>query len=94
MEQAGADKILNKPLPSFAELKVILETSIAERRSKAEAAANAPGGAETAKAAPATSPAKSASAAPKATSAAKAGGAGTASDATKPKPTKPLQKEK
>ena len=94
MEQAGADKLLNKPLPGFGELKAILEATIAERRAKAEAEAKAPSPADTAKHTPATSSAKPASAAPKATSAAKAGGASAASDAAKPKPTKPLQTEK
>ena len=35
MEQAGADKLLNKPLPKFDELREILEKAIGERREKA-----------------------------------------------------------
>jgi CheY-like chemotaxis protein len=35
--QAGADRLLYKPLPKFSELKVILETIIAERHLKAAA---------------------------------------------------------
>jgi CheY-like chemotaxis protein len=37
-EQAGADKILYKPLPKFNELKKILETAIRERKAITEAA--------------------------------------------------------
>ncbi len=55
MQQAGADKILNKPLPSFPDLKKILEATVEERRTKAETAA-AP--------AEAPKPAKSASSSP------------------------------
>jgi CheY-like chemotaxis protein len=35
IEQAGADKLLYKPLPRFHELKKILEDVIADRRAKA-----------------------------------------------------------
>ncbi len=35
MVQAGADRVLYKPLPKFDELKKILETAIEERRSAA-----------------------------------------------------------
>jgi len=99
MEQAGADKLLNKPLPSFAELKIILEKTIAERRAKAEAEAKTAGASTASDAANTTKPASGASAAsatraPKASGTTKAAGASTASDAAKPKPTKPLQKEK
>lgn len=94
MEQAGGDKLLNKPLPGFAELKAILETTIAERRAKAEAEANAPSTPDTVKHAPATSSAKLASTVPKTSGTTKAAGASTASDTAKSKPTKPLQKEK
>ncbi len=41
MEQAGADKLLNKPLPKFNELKEILEKAITGRREKVAAAASA-----------------------------------------------------
>jgi CheY-like chemotaxis protein len=34
MEQAGADKLLYKPLPKFNDLKKILETAISERQAK------------------------------------------------------------
>ncbi|MEP7290765.1 MAG: response regulator [Chloroflexota bacterium] len=35
--QSGADRLLNKPLPSFPQLKEALEAAIAERRAKAAA---------------------------------------------------------
>ena len=35
VKEAGADKLLYKPLPKFNELKKILETAISERRLKA-----------------------------------------------------------
>ena len=57
MEQAGGDKILNKPLPSFGELKKILESTVADRRVKAEVA-DAPKPVEKAKPAAAPSAAK------------------------------------
>jgi len=38
IKEAGADKLLYKPLPKFNELKKILETAISERRTKASAA--------------------------------------------------------
>ncbi len=41
LEQAGADKILYKPLPKFNELKKILETAISERKAKADKPAKA-----------------------------------------------------
>lgn len=34
MEQAGADALLSKPLPNFAELKKTLEATVAARREK------------------------------------------------------------
>ena len=34
VKQAGADKLLYKPLPKFSELKKILETVLSERRPK------------------------------------------------------------
>jgi CheY-like chemotaxis protein len=34
MEQAGADKVIYKPLPKFHELKKMLEDLIAERRAR------------------------------------------------------------
>lgn len=40
-EQAGADKILYKPLPKFHDLKTILETAISERKAKTAQAASA-----------------------------------------------------
>ncbi len=41
MEQAKADRLIDKPLPSFPELKKILETTVAERQAKTAAAAAA-----------------------------------------------------
>lgn len=42
MEQAGADRLIDKPLPSFPELKQILETTVAERQAKTAAASAEP----------------------------------------------------
>jgi CheY-like chemotaxis protein len=39
MKTAGADLLLNKPLPTFGELKQLLEAAIAERHASASAAA-------------------------------------------------------
>jgi CheY-like chemotaxis protein len=37
MEQAGADRLIYKPLPKFSDLKKILETVIIERRARQKA---------------------------------------------------------
>src|SRR4051812_49305406 len=42
IEQAGADRLLYKPLPKFSELKKILETVLSERRLEAKPAAPPP----------------------------------------------------
>jgi CheY-like chemotaxis protein len=42
MKTAGADRLLNKPLPNFGELKKLLEEAIAERRAKMQAASAPP----------------------------------------------------
>lgn len=42
MKQAGADALLSKPLPNFAELKKILENTVAARREKAPAPVKKP----------------------------------------------------
>ena len=44
--QAGADKLIYKPLPRFNELKKLIEEVIAARRKRLEAAAAAPAPAE------------------------------------------------
>ena len=42
IEQAGADRLLYKPLPKFSELKKILETVLSERRLEVKPAAPPP----------------------------------------------------
>ena len=42
MKTAGADLLLNKPLPTFGELKKLLETAIAGRHTAAKPAADTP----------------------------------------------------
>jgi hypothetical protein len=62
MKTAGADLLLNKPLPTFGELKQLLEAAIAERHANPAAAADKPADADSAT--PADTPANPAAAAP------------------------------
>jgi len=51
IEQAGADRLLYKPLPKFNELKKILETVLSERRAEPQTAPKQPAAPEPASAA-------------------------------------------
>jgi CheY-like chemotaxis protein len=65
MQKAGADRLLNKPLPNFGELKKLLEEAIAERRARTQAAASAPPAAATTTTAAASTTTPSTSVSPK-----------------------------